>query len=89
MLSVIRTRVSDGVSRRGALPKVGDVARGRTQRAATVGVAEHGSSAVLVTLAPGGELLDRRRIELIDRGLPTHPHHHLSTPKLVVHKSAI
>src|SRR5262249_33544435 len=52
------------------------VATGRTQRAAAVGVAEHGSSAVLVTVAPGGELLDRRRIELIDRGLPTHPHHH-------------
>jgi hypothetical protein len=45
-------------------------------RAATVGVAEHGSSAVLVTVAPGGGLLDRRRLELIDRGLPTHPHHH-------------
>jgi hypothetical protein len=43
---------------------------------ASVGVAEQGSSAVLVTVAPGGELLDRRRIELIDRGLPTHPHHH-------------
>jgi hypothetical protein len=28
------------------------------------------------SLSPGGELLDRRRIELIDRGLPTHPHHH-------------
>lgn len=48
----------------------------RTQRAATVGVAEHGNSAVLVTLAHGGELLDRRRIDLTDRGLPTHPHHH-------------
>jgi hypothetical protein len=52
------------------------VARERTQQAATVGVAEHGSSAVLVTVATGGEFLDRRRIELIDRGLPTHPHHH-------------
>jgi hypothetical protein len=31
---------------------------------------------VLVTLAPGGELLARRRIDLTDRGLPTHPHHH-------------
>ena len=40
------------------------------------GVAENGSSAVLVTLTAGGELLDRRRIELIDPGLPTHPHHH-------------
>jgi hypothetical protein len=45
-------------------------------RAAAVGVAEHSSSAVLVTVAPSGELLDRRRIELTDRGLPTHPHHH-------------
>src|SRR5207249_2685153 len=52
-----------------------DMARGRTQRAATVGVAEHSNSAVLVTVA-GGELLDRRRIDLTGRGLPTHPHHH-------------
>ena len=52
------------------------MARGRTQRAATVGVAEHGNSAVLVTVAPGGELLDRRRIDLTDGDLPTHPHHH-------------
>jgi hypothetical protein len=42
---------------------------------AVVGVAEHGNSAVLVTVAPGGELLDRRRIDLT-RGLPTHPYHH-------------
>jgi hypothetical protein len=47
-----------------------------TRRAATVGVAESGNSAVLVTLSPGGELLDRRQIVLTDRGLPTHPHHH-------------
>ena len=51
------------------------MARARTQRAAAVGVAEHGNSAVLVTVAPGGELLDRRRIDLT-RGLPTHPYHH-------------
>jgi hypothetical protein len=51
------------------------VARGRAQRAAAVGVAEHGNSAVLVTVAPGSELLDRRRIDLT-RGLPTHPYHH-------------
>ena len=50
--------------------------RARAQRAATVGVAEHGKSAVLVTLAPGGELLDRRSIDLTERGLPAHPHHH-------------
>ena len=52
------------------------MARGRTQRGAAVGVAEHANSAVLVTVGPGGKLLDRRSIELIERGLPTHPHHH-------------
>ena len=45
------------------------------QRGAAVGVAEHGNSAELVTLAPGGEFLDRRRIDLT-HGLPTHPYHH-------------
>jgi hypothetical protein len=44
--------------------------------AATVGVAENANAAVLVTLGPGGELLDRRRVELTERDLPTHPHHH-------------
>ena len=52
-----------------------DVGRERTQQAAAVGVTEHGNSAVLVTVAPGGEFLDRRRIDLTT-GLPTHPHHH-------------
>lgn len=42
---------------------------------ASVGVAEHGNSAVLITLAPSGDLLDRRSIDLT-RGLPTHPYHH-------------
>jgi hypothetical protein len=42
---------------------------------AAVGVAEHGNSAVLVTVAPSGELLDRRRVDLT-RDLPTHPYHH-------------
>ena len=49
--------------------------RERMQPGATVGVVEHGHSAVLVTIAPGGELLDRRRIDLTN-GLPTHPYHH-------------
>ena len=53
-----------------------NVSSRRTQPAATVGVAENGNSAVLITLAPGGELLDRRRIDLTDSSLPTHPHHH-------------
>jgi hypothetical protein len=51
------------------------VAKAGLQRKAAVGVVEHGNSAVLVTIAPGGELLDRRRIDLT-RGLPTHPYHH-------------
>jgi len=41
----------------------------------TVGVAEHGNSAVLVTIAHDGKCLDRRSIELT-RDLPTHPYHH-------------
>jgi hypothetical protein len=45
-------------------------------RTATVGVVENSNSAVFVTVARGGELLDRRRIDLTERGLPTHPHHH-------------
>jgi len=43
---------------------------------ATVGVAEHSNSAVLVTIAHDGTLLDRRRVDLTEPGLPTHPHHH-------------
>jgi hypothetical protein len=52
------------------------VARLTNARVATVGVAEHSNSAVLVTVAPGGELLDSRRVDLTGRDLPTHPHHH-------------
>jgi hypothetical protein len=55
------------------------------QHPAAVGVAEHGNSAVLVTVAPDGALLDRRRIDLT-RGLPTHPYHHdnaQSSPVLI------
>ena len=51
------------------------MAKARVEHGAAVGVAEHGNSAVLVTVASGGELLDRRRIDLT-RGLPTHPYHH-------------
>jgi len=52
------------------------VARAHTERAAAVGVAENSNAAVLVTVSRDGELLDRRRIDLTDGGLPTHPHHH-------------
>jgi hypothetical protein len=51
----------------------GRVAKG--QVAATVGVAEHGNSAVLVTLSRSGDFIDRRRVDLT-HGLPTHPYHH-------------
>jgi hypothetical protein len=49
--------------------------KARTRHSAAVGVAEHGNSAVLVTLTPDGELLDRRRVDLT-HDLPTHPYHH-------------
>lgn len=48
----------------------------RSASTATVGITEHSNSAVLVTVTSGGELLDRRQIDLTDPGLPTHPHHH-------------
>lgn len=51
------------------------MAGSRVQHGAAVGVAEHGNSAVLVTIARGGELLDRRRVDLT-HDLPTHPYHH-------------
>jgi hypothetical protein len=52
------------------------MARGRGHGGAIVGVVEHGNAAVLVTVTPSGELLDRRRVDLTEPGLPTHPHHH-------------
>ena len=41
-----------------------------------IGISDHGGWAVLVTASGDGKLLDRRRVELLDRGLPTLPHHH-------------
>jgi hypothetical protein len=41
-----------------------------------IGVSDHGGWAILVTVAPDGTLLDRRRIELVDDALPAIPHHH-------------
>lgn len=51
------------------------MAKARVKQGAVVGVAEHGNSAVLVTIGPDGTLLDRRSVDLT-RGLPTHPYHH-------------
>jgi hypothetical protein len=42
---------------------------------AIIGVSDHGGWAVLVTVAAGGKLLDRRRVELVDENLPKIPHH--------------
>ncbi|MFZ0573153.1 MAG: hypothetical protein WA304_12830 [Candidatus Cybelea sp.] len=41
-----------------------------------IGVSDHGGWAVLVTVDRDGTLLDRRRVELVDDGLPALPHHH-------------
>jgi hypothetical protein len=41
-----------------------------------IGISDHGGWAVLVTAARDGTLLDRRRVELVDDGLPSIPHHH-------------
>ena len=51
------------------------MAKSRKRDVAIVGVAEHGNSAVLVTVTAEGEFLDRRRVDLT-HGLPTHPYHH-------------
>jgi len=44
-------------------------------RAAIIGISDHGGWAVLVTADDEGRLLDRRRVELVDEGLPKIPHH--------------
>lgn len=40
-----------------------------------IGVSDHGGWAVLVTAGRDGTLLDRRRVELVDEGLPKIPLH--------------
>ena len=44
-------------------------------RKGIIGVSDHGGWAVLVTADVDGTLLDRRRVELVDEGLPKIPHH--------------
>ena len=48
----------------------------RRQREAVIGVAEHGNSAVLVTVSDQRLVLDRRTVDLTGPDLPTHPYHH-------------
>ena len=46
-----------------------------SKKGGIIGVSDHGGWAVLVTVAPDGTLLDRRRVELVGGGLPKLPHH--------------
>jgi hypothetical protein len=41
-----------------------------------IGISDHGGWAILVTVARDGTLLDRRRVDLVEEGLPKLPHHH-------------
>jgi hypothetical protein len=43
---------------------------------AFVGAADHCGWAILVTVARDGTLIDRRRVDLVEDGLPKLPHHH-------------
>lgn len=51
------------------------MSRRTSKRGGIIGVSDHGGWAVLVTAATDGTLLDRRRVELVDRDLPKIPHH--------------
>ena len=46
-----------------------------SENGGAIGVSDHGGWAVLVTVGRDGTLLDRRRVELVDEGLPKIPHH--------------
>jgi len=43
---------------------------------AAVGIFDHAGWAVAVTVARDGTLVDRRRVELVEQGVPVMPHHH-------------
>jgi hypothetical protein len=51
-----------------------------SDRALRLGIADHLGWAVAVTAAPGHAVDDRRRIELIEPGLPAAPIHHVGGP---------
>ncbi len=48
-----------------------------------LGIAHHFGWAVAVTASAGHEVVDRRRIELIEPGLPAAPIHHVGGPHLL------
>ena len=61
-----------------ARPKAGN-RRPPNARPGVVGVADHNGWAILVSAAAvNGEptVVDRRRVELIERGVPSQPYHH-------------
>ena len=47
----------------------------KSKNGGVIGVSDHGGWAVLVTVRRDGTMLDRRRVELVDEGLPKIPHH--------------
>lgn len=57
-----------------------------SRRTAIVGVSDHCGWAVLMTVAADGSVLDRRRIELVDEGLPMLPYHH-DAQRLPIHEA--
>jgi hypothetical protein len=52
------------------------MSRKTPNRGAIAGVSDHAGWAAVVTAMPDGTVLDRRRLELLDAGLPPMPHHH-------------
>src|SRR4051812_10426669 len=46
------------------------------RRTAFVGVSDHCGWAVFMTLDPRGTVIDRRRVTLVEAGIPNLPHHH-------------
>ena len=48
---------------------------GKAGAGVAVGIADHCGWAVVVSITPHAELLDRRRVELVDTQLPKLPHH--------------
>ncbi len=55
-----------------------DVGASRAGRpsGAVIGVSDHGGWAIAMTVTREGALLDRRRVALVEDGLPALPHHH-------------
>lgn len=50
--------------------------RRRSADTAAVGVSDHAGWAILMTVARDGRVVDRRRVALVEEGVPVMPHHH-------------